>query len=130
VFEKLREEGAGVNEIERALNSVTVEPVFTAHPTEATRRTLLRKQQNIARALVQMLDPYMTPQETAATLGQIRMEITSGWQTEEHPGERMALGDEAEHVLFFLTDVLYRMIPPFYEALEKRWPHRFPKAEA
>src|SRR5690606_32832356 len=35
-----------------------------------------------------------------------------------YPGEQMKLGDEAEHVLFFLTDVLYRMVPPFYENLE------------
>ena len=28
------------------------------------------------------------------------------------------LRDQAEHVLFFLTDVLYRMIPPFYASLE------------
>ncbi len=126
VLQKLRDEGVGVDEIERALNSISVEPVFTAHPTEATRRTLLRKQQNIARSLVQMLDPYMTPQETASTLGQIRLEMTTGWQTEEHPGERMALGDEAEHVLFFLTDVLYRMVPPFYEALEDALAATFP----
>ncbi len=59
----------------------------------------------------------MTPQETAATLGQIRLQMTTGWQTEEHPGERRQ-GDETEYVMFFMTDVLYRMIPPFYESFE------------
>src|SRR3970040_1491161 len=44
--------------------------------------------------------------------------MTTGWQTEVHMQERR-LGDEAEHVLFFLTDVLYRMIPPFYESFEE-----------
>jgi phosphoenolpyruvate carboxylase len=126
VLGKLRAEGVQPSEIEQALATLSVEPVFTAHPTEATRRTLLRKQQNIARSLVQMLDPYMTPQEFQATLGQVRMEMTTGWQTEEHPGERMRLGDEAEHVLFFLTDVLYRMIPPFYEALEEALAETYP----
>src|SRR5690606_26577158 len=48
----------------------------------------------------------------------IRLEMTTGWQTEEYATEQMTLGDEAEHVLFFVTDVLYRMLPAFYENLE------------
>ena len=64
-----------------------------------------------------MLDPWQTPTEIEAALGQIRQEMTTGWQTAEYAAERR-LSDEAEHVLFFLTDVLYRMIPPFYETLE------------
>jgi len=115
---RLKDSGVDAQKVEEYLGRVSVEPAFTAHPTEATRRTLLRKQQNIARLLVDMLDPYMTPQEEHATLGRIRMEMTTGWQTEEHPETQVRVSDEAEHVLFFLTDVLYRMIPPFYEGLE------------
>lgn len=115
-----RLEAAGVESfaIEDVLQRLCIEPVFTAHPTEVTRRTLLRKQQNIARCLLNMLDPYMTPQEVAVTMDRIRLNMTTGWQTEEHAGERMTLGDEAEHVLFFVTDVLYRIVPAFYENLE------------
>ncbi len=116
---RLKEAGVDALTLEKVLATVSVEPVFTAHPTEATRRTLLRKQQNVARHLIEMLDPYMTPQEESATLGRIRMEMTTGWQTEEHPEAQVRVSDEAEHVLFFLTDVLYRMIPPFYEGLEE-----------
>ena len=116
---KLKALGATALDIEAALQRIRIEPIFTAHPTEATRRTLLRKQQRIARILMETLDPYMSPQEDQAALGRIRMEMTTGWQTEEHPGSQMTVGDEAEHVLFFLTDVVYRMIPPFYEELEQ-----------
>jgi phosphoenolpyruvate carboxylase len=116
---KLKALGATALDIEAALQRIRIEPVFTAHPTEATRRTLLRKQQRIARILMETLDLYMSPQEDQAALGRIRMEMTTGWQTEEHPGSQMTVGDEAEHVLFFLTDVVYRMIPPFYEELEQ-----------
>lgn len=126
ILTKLKAEGVGAGAIEEVLGNISVEPVFTAHPTEVTRRTLLRKQQNVARHLVEMLDPYLTPQEEHATLGRIRMEMTTGWQTEEHPRAQMRVGDEAEHVLFFLTDVLYRMIPPFYEGLEETINSVFP----
>ena len=116
---RLKALGFDAPELLNVLSGLLVEPVFTAHPTEPTRRTILRKQQNIVRELIEMLDPSMTPQETTTALARIRMEMTTGWQTEEHPSEGMTVGDEAEHVLFFLTDVLYRMIPPFYESIEQ-----------
>lgn len=126
-FRRLKAAGIDAQSIERVLSTLSVEPVFTAHPTEATRRTLLRKDQNITRHLIEMLDPYMTPQEEQATLGRIRMEMTTGWQTEEHPETPMRVGDEAEHVLFFLTNILYRMIPPFYEGLGDAFATVFPE---
>ena len=118
VFKRLQAGGADLDALERLVERIVVEPVFTSQPRAATRRTFLRKQQNIARHLVEMLDPYMTPQELAATLGQIRQEMTTGWQTEIETHER-GLSAETEHLLFFLADVLYRMIPPFYEGLEE-----------
>ncbi len=130
ICQRLKAEGVDANEIERSIAGIKIQPVFTAHPTEVTRRTLLRKEQNIARHLVEMMDPYLTPQELEATLGQIRQEMTSGWQTAERPEEGIRLRDEAEHVLFFLTDVLYRMIPPLYESFEAALNATFPERGA
>jgi phosphoenolpyruvate carboxylase len=130
IVQRLKAEGVDADEIERLLGRVLIEPVFTALPTEVTRRTLLRKEQSIARRLVRMMDPYLTPDELGATLGQIRQDMTTGWQTAEHPDEGIRLRDEAEHVLFFLTDVLYRMVPPFYENLESALAATFPERGA
>jgi phosphoenolpyruvate carboxylase len=126
ILQRLKAQGVDADEIERALATVSIQPVFMAHPTEVTRRTLLRKEHNIARHLVEMMDPYLTPHELEATLGQIRQEMTTGWQTVESLDEGIRLRDEAEHVLFFLTDVLYRMVPPFYESLESALVAAFP----
>ena len=115
---KLKASGADVEQLQALLNSLCIEPVFTAHPTEPTRRTMLRKEQNIVRHLVDMLNPTMTPQETSAALANIRLLITTGWQTAEHPAEQMTVADELEHVLFFLTDVLYRAVAPYYEDID------------
>ena len=96
-----------------------IEPVFTAHPTEATRRTLLEKEQVIGRLLVERLDPSRTPDEERAALARIREEVTAAWQTDPHPSARPTVMDELENVLFYLTDVVYRIVPPFYEELEQ-----------
>lgn len=117
-FIKLKASGLDVDGLAELLDSLSIEPVFTAHPTEPTRRTMLRKEQNIVKHLIDLLNPTMTPQETDAALQNIRLLATTGWQTDEHPSERMTVSDELEHVLFFVTDVLYRAIPPFYEDIE------------
>jgi phosphoenolpyruvate carboxylase len=101
------------------LDGLLIEPVFTAHPTEPTRRTVLLKQQQIARRLVERTDSSLTPQEQATLLANIRAQVTSSWQTEEHPNTRITVTDEREHVLFFLAESLYRVIPVVYEHLEQ-----------
>jgi len=115
---KLKASGLDANGVKDLLDSLSIEPVFTAHPTEPTRRTMLRKEQKIVKHLIDLLNPTMTPQETDAALQNIRLLATTGWQTDEHPSEQMTVADELEHVLFFVTDVLYRAIPPFYEDIE------------
>ena len=114
---KLKASGLDADGLQQLLDSMSIEPVFTAHPTESTRRTMLRKEQHIVKHLVDMLNPTMTPQETETALQNIRLLATTGWQTAEHPSEQMTVADELEHVLFFVTDVLYRSMPPFYEDL-------------
>ena len=101
------------------LQRLRFEPVFTAHPTEATRRTLLEKEQVIGRLLVERLDPSRTPDEERAALARIREEVTTAWQTDPNPSARPTVLDELENVLFYLTDVVYRVVPPFYEELEQ-----------
>ena len=115
---KLKASGMELEDLQALIDSLRIEPVFTAHPTEPTRRTILRKEQQIVRRLVELLNPTMTAQEQHVALANIRLLMTTGWQTDEHPSEQMTVADELEHVLFFMTDVLYRSIPPYYEDVE------------
>jgi len=115
---RLKAAGLDLPALQNLLNQICIEPVFTAHPTEPTRRTILRKEQRIVSRLIDMLNPTMTVQETDTCIENIKLEMTTGWQTDENPSEQMTVADELEHVLFFMTDVLYEAMPPFYEDLE------------
>lgn len=115
---KIIRDGASLQDMQDLLASMHIEPVFTAHPTEATRRTILEKHLRIAQRLGERLDPYHLPREEQAIIERIRVEIASLWQTEEHPDAKRTVNDELEHVLFYITDILYRIIPAFYEVLE------------
>jgi phosphoenolpyruvate carboxylase len=119
----LKARGLTQAEVMDLIGSLSIEPVFAPHSTEASRRTLLRKQQRIAQRLLERLDPSLTPHEARSVWNNIRMELTTAWQTEELPRERLTVADEREQILFYLTEILYRVVPAFYEeiavALEK-----------
>lgn len=115
---KLKEQGLSLEDVWRLMLQMWIEPVFTAHPTESTRRTILRKQQKIAQLLLGRLGLARTANETRRIWQRIRNEITSGWQTAENSRERLTVADEREHVLFFIGEVLYKIVPSFYEEIE------------
>jgi len=117
-FFNLRETGLDADAVRAVLDQLAIQPVFTEHPTETTRRTILRKQQNIVRRMVEFQNPALTPHESRACFANIRSDVTAIWQTEESPSESLTVFDELEHTLFFMTDVIYRVVPPFYEAIE------------
>src|SRR6202790_4689429 len=114
----LQREGVPPEQALQWIASMSIEPVFTGHPTESTRRTILRKQQHIAQDLLDWRNPASTAAELNTLWARVRLEITSIWQTEEHPREGLTVVDEREHVLFYLIDILYRVVPLFYEEIE------------
>lgn len=117
VLARLAHEGVSRDDLLALLPRLRIEPVFTAHPTEAVRRALLQKEQDIVECLVADLDGTRTPQERRRDLERIRAALTAGWQTAENPPARPTVADELDHVAFYLADVLYRVLPVYYEVL-------------
>ena len=58
---RLQRDGVTLQQALSLIGSMSIEPVFTAHPTESTRRTILRKQQHIAQDLLERTNPGSTP---------------------------------------------------------------------
>jgi phosphoenolpyruvate carboxylase len=115
---RLQRSGVSLEQALGLIGNMSLEPVFTAHPTESTRRTILRKQQQIAHDLLDRTNATSTRAELDMLWARVRLQITSIWQTEEHPREGLTVVDEREHVLFYLIDILYRVVPLFYEEIE------------
>lgn len=120
VIAKLAARGVSAQEVEGALADLLVEPVLTAHPTEAARRTILRKEQRIARVLVERFHRRtMTPEQHGLAKRRVQLEIATAWQTEEQLTDKPTVADEVEHVLFYLTDVVYRIVPALQAEVER-----------
>ena len=113
----LKARGTSAAEVLELIGALHIEPVFAPHSIEASRRTLLRKQQRIAQRLLERLDPSITPHESRSVWNNVRMELTAAWQTEELPRERLTVADEREQILFYLVEILYRVVPAFYEEI-------------
>ncbi|MFY2763098.1 phosphoenolpyruvate carboxylase [Arenimonas sp. MALMAid1274] len=117
-LQQLREAGVDASTVAAMLQRLRIEPVFTAHPTEAVRRALLEKESEVVRCLVEDIDRGLTPQERRADVERMRLALTASWQTDETPPEKPSVADEFEHVAFYLSDVLYRVLPVFHEVFE------------
>lgn len=117
VFGRLKAEGVGADELIAWLDRLWIEPVFTAHPTEAVRRSLLEKEQAIVRSLIDGFDPQRTPQERKEDDDRIYMALSAGWQTAEASLVRPNVQDEHHHVGFYLANPIYRIVPALFEAL-------------
>ncbi|MCB1632111.1 MAG: phosphoenolpyruvate carboxylase [Steroidobacteraceae bacterium] len=117
VIAQLKAAGLPLEEVFALLDGLRIELVFVAHPNESARRTILRKQQRVAELLFDRLDPTLAPYEKRSIWGRMRTELTTAWQTEDHPRERLTVADEREHVIFYLAEVLYRLVPAFYDEI-------------
>ena len=68
----LKRAGISVRGIQTLLEKIDIQPTFTAHPTEARRRSVLYKQQNIAKRLEQLREERLTPAALDDILTDIR----------------------------------------------------------
>lgn len=116
VLASLRDDGVTLDELQTLLPRLRIEPVFTAHPTEAMRRALLLKERTIVERLIADIDRQRTPAERGADTARIRQALTATWQTADAPPQRPTVADEVDHIGFYLHSVLFRALPVFYEA--------------
>jgi phosphoenolpyruvate carboxylase len=114
---RLRERGLGLPEVLALLHRVTVVPVFTAHPTEVARRTVLFKRRRIAEALEALDRLPLGAAEAAALEERIAAEITALWQTDEVRRTPPTVLDEVRMGLDYHPGVIVPTLPSLYEAM-------------
>lgn len=101
-----------------AVNSLSVGPTLTAHPTEAKRVTILEIHRRIYRLLVTLETQRWTPREREARIDELRGEIDLLWLSGELRLERPSLSDEIEWGLQFFRDSLFDATPQLFEQFQ------------
>lgn len=113
----LKNEGMDKDSVKKILDKIEIVPVFTAHPTEAARQTILRKILKISRLLLERELLVITDEENELVNQKLQTEITLLWQSNEIRFQKVTVTDEIQNGLFFFKEVLYDVIPKFYQAL-------------
>jgi phosphoenolpyruvate carboxylase len=105
------------------LRTVQVQPVFTAHPTEVARRSVLLKRRRISEML-ERLDHLPLDNETAAECeAAIMAEITSLWQTDEVRIVKPTVSDEIRMGLAYFPMAIFAAIPSLITELRESFLH-------
>lgn len=98
-------------EIERMLDRIELRPVFTAHPTEASRRSILTKLNAVADLLDDRLDPRATEREKHRIDRRLAELIDLIWQTDEIRRDRPDPRDEAVSVIYYFDELFKGAVP-------------------
>lgn len=118
VIKKLKQNGYSKNSLHDLLSRISITPVFTAHPTEATRQTILRKILYLTQLLLHKEFHKLNESEHQKLLEKIKTQITLIWQSTEIRFHKVTVRDEIQRGLFFMKDIMYPEIPNLYSKLE------------
>jgi phosphoenolpyruvate carboxylase len=132
---EMRRVGISADEAMDWLNRVLIVPVFTAHPTEVARRSVMFKRRRIGEFL-SALDRIPMPEQDMARLEELVLaEITGLWQTDEVRSHRPTVYDEIKMGLDYYDVSIFATLPALYreisEALRASYgldiePHQLP----
>ena len=114
---RMRDAGITQQQVLEWLAKIEVILVFTAHPTEVARRTVLFKRQRIAAELEQLDRLPLTEKESNKHEQAILAEITALWQTDEVRRRQPTVRDEIRMGLDYYPNVLFETLPAFYDQL-------------
>jgi phosphoenolpyruvate carboxylase len=106
--------GVTADEARSLLDRITVTPVFTAHPTEVARRSVMSKRRRIS-TLLEQLDRIPVPEAQLESLEQeVIAEITALWQTDDVRMARPAVRDEVRMALDYFESSIFATLPVLY----------------
>lgn len=111
---RLHAAGVTLDELRTLLTRIDIQPTFTAHPTEARRRTILLKQRRIADLLTALRRPDATSAEVDEAADAIYAQIMLLAATDVVREERPSVHDEVEQGLFFLRSTVWDVAPQIH----------------
>jgi phosphoenolpyruvate carboxylase len=127
---ELKEQGVPPETVQQILDQLSIELVFTAHPTEAKRRTMLNKLQRLSHRLQNpeaLIDDEVTGIENPRAL---EREVTSLWLTDRSRSARPEVTDEVLTGLWYFDTTLWNTLPLLRDELERALADTYPGLKA
>jgi phosphoenolpyruvate carboxylase len=113
--------------IQNVLEKISLELVITAHPTEATKRSILELQKRIADILKTLDNPILSAKERKKLKESLYNEMMTLWQTEELRHRKPTVIDEVRNGLYYFDQTLFDVLPEIHQEVEESLEEHFPK---
>ena len=118
---KLRQSGISETTIAAQLNKIRVEPVLTAHPTEAKRLAVLEQHRALYGLMVRRENQMWTPQEQGAIRDEIKVTLERLWRTGEVHRTKPGVAEERRNVVYYLQEVFPSVVNDVDLRLRQAW---------
>ena len=118
-LQEFHDEGVTPEQIQTLLGETLYMPVFTAHPTDAIRRTVLYALRRIFITSEQLDDRRISREERDDIRDTIKQQIQVLWKTDEVRVNKPTVEDEIRNGLYFFRESLFEAVPETYRHLEK-----------
>ncbi|MGH9391859.1 MAG: phosphoenolpyruvate carboxylase, partial [Vicinamibacteria bacterium] len=119
LFTRLEASGVKAETVRRVIEGLRVQPVITAHPTEAVRRSLLEKHRRIADLLGELDRKDLPPLSREALRAELEREVEAIWLTDELRRFQPSVLDEVTNALSYFDVVFFDAVPDFLEELHR-----------
>ncbi|RIY33841.1 phosphoenolpyruvate carboxylase [Psittacicella gerlachiana] len=114
---RLKDQGLTFAQIRPTLEKLFIEIVLTAHPTEATRRSIIQKHNGLDECLRVLDNPNLTDYEEHSVKVRLRQLISATWLTDEIRTIRPTPVEEASWAMNTIEDSLWKAVPEFIKSL-------------
>lgn len=122
-FELLKKNGISENQIANIFKAIVVQPVLTAHPTEAKRPVVLKKYRELYLLLVKRENSMYNSYENEEIKNAIKQVITYIWHIDEYYIEKPKIETELDNVIHYFRNVFPEIIPLLNQRLLQAWKH-------
>ena len=125
----LRSAGMTALQMHELVDTLSIQLVFTAHPTESKRRSVQEKLHRLSDYLSRLDLPLVSQSERQRLEMDIVAETEILWQTDEVRQRRLTVLDEAQNILLYFSETLFEVTPRLYEDLSAALAESYPGEE-
>lgn len=120
-FQLLKKNGISEKQIAEIFKHIEVQPVLTAHPTEAKRPVVLKKYRELYLLLVKRENSMYNSYENNEIRNEIKRVITGLWHTDEYYIEKPKIETELDNAIHYFVNVFPEIIPLLNRRLVQAW---------
>jgi len=115
ILRQLKDEGVSLEQAQQLLNSILYIPVFTAHPTESKRRTVMEGLRRIFILDEVLAERHLTETDEVKVREKLKTQIQILWGTDEVRAFKPTVRDEIKNGLFYFNISLFDAVPKTYK---------------